>query len=121
MKYIKKSSAGTCVASLTFFFMTGCTSFQGTAYSTPFFTYTPAPLAAPVDCVNGVYKVTLRLTTAVDAIRECSRDGKVAMACFKPYDGGGVIVSAAPNDWNDRIALATIGHEVMHLCGATHE
>jgi hypothetical protein len=43
------------------------------------------------------------------------------MACFIPYRGGGVIVSAAPKDWNDRIALATIGHEVMHLCGAVHE
>ncbi|HCG52548.1 MAG: hypothetical protein ACK499_13690 [Betaproteobacteria bacterium] len=121
MRYIKKSSAAMFLASLIFVLMTGCTSVRGTAYSTPFFTYTPATLAAPVNCTNGEYTVTIRLTTAVDAVRECSREGKVAMACFNPYNGGGVIVSAAPKDWNDRIALATIGHEVMHLCGAVHE
>lgn len=121
MGYNKESAAGKCLAILVCILMTGCTSFQGTAYSTPFFTYSPAALAAPVACTNGVYSMTIRLTTAVEAVRECSREGKVAMACFIPYRGGGVIVSAAPKDWNDRIALATIGHEVMHLCGAVHE
>ncbi|MBC7622487.1 MAG: hypothetical protein H7232_03780 [Aeromicrobium sp.] len=102
--------------------LAGCSTFEAiSAYETPVHTYRPAPLKAPVSCVNGEYNVTIRLLDAKDAMRECSTLSTTAMACFKPYAGGGVIVSALPKSWNDQISLATIGHEMLHLCGARHE
>jgi hypothetical protein len=121
MKLFNKQFVKLCLGVAAIAQVTGCTTFEGNAYSTPFYTYSPVTLAAPLNCVNGEYKVTIRLLPAADAIRECSRNGSTSLACFRPNEGGGLIVSAAPKDWNDRLALAMIGHETMHLCGARHE
>ncbi len=97
--------------------MSGCAVFDGGAYSETLMFNKPQTYSAPISCRSGVYTVEIVFTTAEEARREC---GGRAMACFR----GGVlpkIVTAHPKSWNDSVALATIGHELCHLAGSTHE
>lgn len=98
--------------------MAGCSTFeQGSVYGDPLNQVRSMQYAKPINCQSGVYTVELVFTTPKEAQRQC---GGRAMACYR----GGVlpkIVTAHPRSWNDSVALATIGHEVCHLAGATHE
>ena len=98
----------------------GCASFTpGGAYGDD---RSPS-MHAPLQMRETQVQIKFVFASAKETAAACTNMiGRPSMACsFCPVYRECTVYAATPNSWNDREALATLGHEVAHTLGANHE
>ncbi len=102
------------IAAMITITLTGCAVME-----TPQPQYYIKPMSAALETTTNEAKFTVIWSNQSELLQYC---GKNVRGCVKNMGGGfWVMYTRKPTDWQDITAMVVIGHEVMHVLGATHE